>query len=356
MKKLLLLLLIIPLAFATSWQNVAAMALMVSVTLVAAVYMVGIGFGIKELKIIAKEEFFQVIATALMMVVLAGSAGILDGIARQSAFTDTTTITMANTSMHIISETRAEVVGIFSNIESYDKKVSSEASKGGQCSILGMGYSVSGCGGFAMMATPISMSGNLVGFAIAELSAMEQILKIATTYALNLILPLGILLRTFKITRGAGGFFIALAVSLYIVIPAGVIFASMLSATFEANTAYSDDYLSDYDATVASCNALDTVPEPFIIDLFEDIATAGLTTGGLAASSINELLNSDTNDGKAQGTYFSLRKEMRTHLDIVLVKATMMAVISLLMMAASLKALTSALGAEVDVSAISRFV
>ncbi len=324
MRRALMLLLMIPLAFA-AWQVVAGITIVFSAALIGVLFAIGFGFDINELKIAAKEEMFQLIALGVMMAVLVGSNGLLDSISTNEAFAAGSS-DLQTAAQSILSDTKTEVASTFQQIRDLDKASSIEGSKAGQCNILGMGYSVSGCGGFSMLATPLSMAGGLTGFALTEVSAMYRLIDISKTYAMAFILPLGILLRTFKITRGAGGFLIALAISLHIMLPAGVIFNQMLLVTFQNDASHlQDPYMSPGNPQIGECNALDT---------------------GVIG---------DSNEQTAIDSYMSLRQSIKGDLNAIMIHATMGPIIALLMFITSLRTLTSLMGAEVDVSGIARF-
>jgi hypothetical protein len=328
MKRMLLFLLLIPMAFA-AWQGIAALAMGISFTILAVVYMVGFGFGVSQLQLMAKEELFQLIALGVLIVALVGADSLLNSISTSPAFAQGYP-TMQEAAKGIIDETLVDIQVLFDNLAGYDKKISTEASKASQCNIMGMGYTVSGCGGYTILAAPLSMAGSITGFAIGELSAMKRLIDISETFALTLLLPVGILLRTLKITRGAGGLLIAFGVSLHIMLPAGIIFNEMLAATFMADPDASLDYQPSTTAvSIPGCNP-------------------GETTPFFGSATENEL--------NAIEAFHNMKEEIRRQLYTVLIRATLGPVISLLMLAASIRALTSIAGAEVDVSAISRFI
>jgi hypothetical protein len=327
MRAILILLLFMPLAFA-AWQSVAAMAIIASVGLLALIYMIGMGFGVNELQMVAKEELFQILAVVLLVAVLIGGDSLLNEISTNPAFTTSTSDTLQEAARESIDNTIADASLILDDVEAHDRSAAIEGSKASSCSILGMGYSVSGCGSYSMLAAPLSMAGGIAGFAIGELHTMKRLILISERFALPFLLPVGILLRTFKITRGAGGLLIAFAISLHIMLPMGVIFNDMLAATFLDPAGTEEDSLSDpYEGTPAgislSCNA-------------------GYTGSG--------------NEDNAIDGYNNMRGNIKKYLFTMLIRATLGPVLSLMIMAASLRALTSLGGAEVDVTALSRFV
>jgi hypothetical protein len=369
MKRMLLLLLILPLAFA-QWEATAGLAIMTSVTLLAVVYMIGMGFGVNELQMMAKEELFQVIAVMLMLVLLVGSDNILNVITTNVAFKGTST-NMQGAALEILTDMRNQVETVFNTLRDVDHQVALQASKGGSCNVLQVGYSMSGCGGFSMLPTPLSMAGNIAGFALGELSAMIRLVQICQNYSMQFLLPLGIVLRTFKLTRGAGGFLIALAISLYLLVPMGVIFNEMMALTFlKAGTAADTSaelkpLVKMYGETTASppveeCNELDApgimgnlMAGAGAVDCPASTTLADLGNIGAFVPGLGGL---DSNDAKATATYCMLRAYTRGYLYLMLIRATLGPVIALLMMSAGIRTLTSIAGAEVDVSAISRFV
>jgi hypothetical protein len=246
---------------------------------------------------------------------------------------------MQQTAGKMLDGTVAGMNSLFSQIADYDKSTTQQASRAGQCNIMNTGYGVSGCGGYSMLAAPLSMAGGIVGFSMGELTAMRKLIAITESFALPFLLPVGILLRTFRLTRGAGGFLIALGISMHIMLPAGVIFTGMLAETFKRDAAAWADYGKTAVTDVGECDPLDTSPGDGPFDC-KSLVSA----------------ESPKNDEAAAKAYCGMRTDIRHYLYVALIEATLGPVISLLMMMAGLRALTSIAGAEVDISAISRFV
>ncbi len=325
MKKILLvLLLLIPLAFA-SWQSVAAMAIIISMTLLAAVFAVGMGIENETLKALSKDEFYQLIVLALLMVILLGTDGILDAISQSSALTQGQP-TIQDAAIVSLDDTYQNLSKCLNTISGTDNSIAIEASKGCSCQLTGGGYSVSACGGFPMLSTPFSMSGSIVGYAIAEVASAKKIITLTKDFALVLFLPLGIILRTFRFSRGAGGFLIAFGISAYILMPAGIIFVDMLNEQFmsDEGAGYRDEYSNPGGIDVKKCDPCETA--------------------------------FGSNSDKAVDAYGNLRANLKKYLYIILLKATLGPAVALLLFAGGLKALSGLFGAEVDVSAITRFV
>lgn len=350
MKRILVFLLMLPLAFA-AWQELALAAITTSAILLASIYMVAIGFGVNELKIMAKEEFFQLIAAVILVVLLVGTDSVLNEISKSEIFLEPGTTTLQGTANAILSRWSVDMNAIFMNIRNNDLAASREGSKGSQCSIVGMGFSVSACGGYSMLATPFSMAGGIAGFAIGELSAIKKLIDISDKFALSLLLPFGIILRTLKFTRGAGGLIIALGISLHILLPGGIVFADMLGQTFIESDKTTEYRYENFHDIVFSCNPGDT--KPALIEFDNINIPSDVNT--ISKSRITGAPLTDNERNSIEG-YAALRGNLRKYLFVILIQATMGPVIALLLVASGIKAISSLAGSEVDVSAISRFV
>ncbi|MEW6723164.1 MAG: hypothetical protein AB1324_07910 [Candidatus Micrarchaeota archaeon] len=315
-------------AFAANWEATAAIALTISVGLLGVAYMVGLGFGVNELQIMAKEEFYQVIATGMLVVLLVSGNNLLDQLSASLGPLGGAS-TLQQGALNVIDSNLNDgtngVVTLYNRITEMDNQIALEGSKTLSCSIVGIGFTVSMCGGYPMLNTPMSMAGGILGFAIGELFTIQRLITISQTYALSLLLPFGIVLRTLKVTRGAGGFLIALGVSMHILLPMGIVFNKVLVDTFIASPS-SSGYNAGISTSIEECDP-------------GDVFGAG---GG--------------EDEKAAGILHNLREDLRKVMFSVLAKATFGPVLALLMMMAGLRALSSLAGAEVDVTGMARLV
>jgi voltage-gated potassium channel Kch len=322
-------LVLVSLSFA-AWQSYAVGAMMIAVALLGVIFMAGMGFDIRELQILAKDELHQILVLALLMLLLFGTDNFLNGISETSAFT-LEQPTLQDAAVASLDETMDSLSDLLTDrMASADRSIIEESSKVSSCYIVGGGYSVTSCGGYSMLSAPLSMGGSIVGYAIAEAAAIKKLILIAQQAAFTFILPLGIILRTFRFTRGAGGFLIAFAISLYILVPGGIVFVELLEEEF-------DYYLSDVSENPDV--------EGIYREPMEDISVSGCNPGDPWG---------DVGGGAAD-TYESMRTVLKQYLYVVLVKATLGPVLSLLLFVGGLRALTALFGAPVDVSAIARF-
>ncbi len=114
----------------------------------------------------------------------------------------------------------------------FNAKVGAVSSVSAFCNLMGTGLTVAGCSAYGVLRGPVGQLLNAQGLGLLELKAQQLLLSIASNYALSLILPLGLLLRCLHFTRKAGGTLIALALSIYIVLPISIVLAQSLADGF----------------------------------------------------------------------------------------------------------------------------
>ncbi len=321
-KALLAMFLLVSASFA-AWQTTAALAMVTSLILVAIVFMIGFGFGVDALTGMAKDEVYQLIVLAVMVAALYGTDSFINALSTNTELAQGAP-NLQTAALLSLNSTIDSLSTDYASVRAVDKSAGIASSQMLSCQLQSIGYTVSGCGGFSMLAGPFSLAGTIMGFALGELNAVHRLIELGLAYALTLLLPLGIVLRTFRFTRGAGGFLIAIAVSIHILLPAGIVFVDMLGESFLASSDASlyqpKDTLS---GVSASCEPGDT---------------------------------GDGNSDAAISVYNSLRAAIKSYMYIIFVKATLGPVVAVLMMSAGIRAISSLAGAEVDVSALARVV
>lgn len=341
------LLLMFSISFA-SWYTVAGLAMLTSLAIIGVIFILGMGFGIAELTMLSKEEFYQLMVLGVLMVFLVGSdttINQLSGITELSGDFGN----IQDASVDSLQKTRAVITDYFNGIVAAGNQMEMESGKSTYCSILGAGYSVSGCGGFGMLSPMFANAGSMTGFAIGELAAIEKLIQISNTYSLTLLLPFGIVLRTLKLTRGAGGLVLALAVSMHFMLPLGILFVDMLGENFLAYGDVADP--EDFSGEIAGIDA--DIDEPYDPELTIDL---GVLDDGRSYICDAANVFFGANEERAVDAYDVIRENMRVYMYMVLIKATLGPIIALLMFVTSLRFLTGLAGAEVDVTGLAKVV
>jgi len=320
MKKILALLMLFSIAFAQgNWVPVAGIAVMLSLMVLLVVFMIGYGFNIRELRFLAVEEMYQVIATILMIALLYSAALYFDEFSKYIGGEEG----LQNTSIQMINNNLANHSIIVSELKNFAIEVGQESSKSVFCSLQGPGYTIAPCGSFRTILPSVSMSLQAISLSSAELSSLKILSMFGRNYTFTLLLPIGILLRTFRFTRGAGGLLIGFAISLYILLPLGVLFMNILTSDFEAS-----------------------YPQ------FQNIQEQGLPS---ANNNCDPIDAGEHNLHEAENIFTALTSgNIKLYLYYFLIKGTLTTVICLAIVILGIKEISKLAGAEVDVTALAR--
>ncbi len=220
MKKLALVLLLVPLAFAAGgWQPLSLLAVMASLLALALIFMVGFALDSRELKALAKEELIQVMATGMLVAAFAATEAFLQDTSNNLGGG----MPVADAAKYDLAAVNQSLNTINSRFVGIADSLGKESSKSVFCSFSATSFSVSTCTGFAMLGGPLPLAFQATGTALAEIATLNALLTLGGTLIFTFFFPLGLFLRTFKLTRGAGGLLIGLAVTLYLVLPIGII-------------------------------------------------------------------------------------------------------------------------------------
>lgn len=322
------------------WVPVVFVALIISLVILALLYMIGYGFGLNDLKMLATEELYQMIMTGIMMGVVVGASTALDAFSR-AIISDSSTLQEAAISM-ISSPSGAATrngfldhhAAIFENIREFSAFLGNEASKSVFCSLQGLGYNINSCGSYGALRSSIALASQSVSIAITELNSLLTLLNFGQRYAFALLLPAGVLLRTFKFTRPAGGLFIALAVAIYFFVPLSVVVTGAVLDGYNpaATPRYSIAPLTGGGAEPGGSLACEPAGTDlsFSPDFLQNYRNAKII-----------FMN-------------NLKPRLDTYAYHSLVEGTLTTVIALLSLFGSLKFVSKLAGAETDISALMR--
>lgn len=207
------------------WSSFAIVGLLIAVSAVALIYMVGIAIASEPMKMLARDELVQIFATALFLglifsfVTSLNSPTILDALAGA--------VGEPGDDLHDraegITEDNLAILTDFS--EKMNKLilvVGEESSKSGYCSFEGAGFTIATCGSLNSVRGVLSNAYTSINLAIASMQSQLMLLKLSNGM-ISILLPLGIFLRSFKFTRGAGGALIAISFGFFVAFPTGII-------------------------------------------------------------------------------------------------------------------------------------
>lgn len=297
-----------------SWQGLALLAIIASLLALGLIYAVGYALDSNELKFLAREELVQLVFTGLLVASFAIVVSTL------CSFQDYTA-----DAINFIEVSKSNLITLNNEIGEVAKDIGEQGSKSVWCSFSATGYGVSTCSGYRMLGPPLSLGFQLTATAISELNAMQFLIKFSQDYVFTFLFPLGLFLRTFKYTRGAGNMLIAIAVALYIFLPLGFYF------THKTVYDWAQPGIPSMQGYVQQCDAFDlkgTSNERAILDTFSK-------------------MTENQPDG------WNLTKKL---LFYTLLDATMSTVISLAIMAISIRYIMAIGGAEIDTQSLARLI
>ncbi len=217
------------------WLPNALIAFAISVSLIAFIYMGGIGFSSTELKTYATDELTQLIFTAFAIAALFGMVAYIDS-TLLPAFTIASTPegeapfegTLQEYALQTTGQMKAQFESNLQTSLDISKTIGKEGSKSGYCSVLGLGYSIVSCSAINAIRSPVTNAATSLSLAVADFQAVFSLLTFGKDYAFAILLPIGIFLRTFNFTRKVGGVMIALAIGFYMVFPITVLFSEKI--------------------------------------------------------------------------------------------------------------------------------
>lgn len=339
------LLMLSPMLFAVSgtalgWQTIGVLAILTSGAILALAYAFGHGLHINELEFLAKEEMYQLIITAVLMGSLVGIGAALDEFSKDLGKSAGAVGSGSATSVQLLAikkvdDASASLYDTFKKVKSVSDDISQESSRSTFCSFFGVSANIAACGAYRMLVPPLSFGYQAISLSMMELGAVKTLLEIGKDYVFSIFLPIGLILRTFKFTRGAGGMLLAVGVAFYFVFPVATVFMHGIADAFVADdppAGYMDK--AQVHSEYASLGGVSGVE----CDIWE--TSSSIYSGSNAADAIN--------------TLDSMQTEFRSYLYFALIKSTFTSIISLLVMVTSIRWLASIAGADVDVSVLSK--
>lgn len=341
MKKFLILFLmfsLVSLSFA-AWQETVALAIFASLGLLAIIYMIAFGFGIEEMKMMARDELMQLVITAVLAIAIVGAAASTDTFT--SSIVEAQGVSGKNMQEYVLDDILSgrilkDLEENYNNVNGFAEKMMYESSKTEFCTFMSTGLFISACNSYSLVSPPLSVAMQAMAVSFVEMQSLYMLIDIGYKFAFTFFLPIGLFLRSLKITRGAGAFFIALGITFYFILPLVVIFMDDLDEYYqiEAEKSPSDDiiYPAAGPLTIKKCNS----------------ASTGTGWGGdISMENPNKVITAFNS---------SLFPNLDAYIYQVFVRVNITLFVAVFAMATSIRWLTSVLGAEVDVSAIARLM
>lgn len=218
-------------AFLGGWETTALTALAVSFSIIGFAFAVAIGFHYRELEEWAKTEMYEIFISGLVVVTLIAFVNILSGISTNLAGGDPFTIAHNALDMIILETTSIFLTLFLTNFMisamstlMFSFFIPILITPATPAVTIRFGSFVSPWAGLSAMVMGVDTVFNLVSAMLAALLVEQVLLDFFRFTMLKYFLPLGVLMRTFPLTRVAGATIIAIAIGAYIVYPLAVIY------------------------------------------------------------------------------------------------------------------------------------
>ncbi|MEW6329137.1 MAG: hypothetical protein AB1468_03400 [Candidatus Micrarchaeota archaeon] len=219
------------------WQTVALIVLLTMFTVMALIYAVGVGLNSNNLVNFARNEFYQLAATAFMLGMLISADWYLNTMLFP-AFCRTSFIegggaytyssfscaadwnALQNHAVAYARGLREQITGYVRTMIHFDIIAGAIASMTLMFDIKqALTFDIVPGAAFRPVIDMFGYALSILSIAMIQLRAQEMLLEFARDYMFAFFLPVGIALRAFPFTRMAGGAFIAISVGFYIVLP-----------------------------------------------------------------------------------------------------------------------------------------
>lgn len=281
MKKcLLLLVLLVSLSFAAAdWIPFSFLAAFIALTVLILLYMLSYLVSSSEMRMLAKSEMYQVVVTVFLIILFV----ILDSYSSQLFSTILTDLFGSSSSglnhvdyaLKIASDTSDYEWELLAKVtEKLGLPFGSMASSSATCSILGSSFTYPGCIGVQVASSSVTFATNLMVSALLANNSQIFLLKLASSFFFPVLLPIGLFLRCFQFTRGAGGLLISIAVAFYFALPGAIMLTKGISEKAVADAGIPNPDFPDIDyldesfgdellsfEVNADCNPLDMDPK-----------------------------------------------------------------------------------------------
>jgi hypothetical protein len=176
------------------------------------------------LRSILRDEMLQVLATGFIALTLVATQAMVDdflvkalGTATNQNYADIGSALDA--SMQRVTDLSNAAEGTLNDMSGASVVIGKEASRGIFCNFLGTGFTLVNCSPLNAFRGSLTSAGFATAVALADTYAQMFILSLARSFAFTFLIPLGLFLRCFKVSRQAGGALIAIGFGFYTVFP-----------------------------------------------------------------------------------------------------------------------------------------
>lgn len=223
------------------WQKPVLVSITTVVGLIALAYALGFALSNQTLKGKAAEELGAVAVSLFIIVAILFSKSQIEGTLfdlsckyyeGENCTSGGDLISLATNALDF-SESR--LTTSMGEIMRINDELSKQSTKSSYCNIYGVSITTSGCSSYNVGRGLTSQLITATAFGQMDNVAKKTLLQVACAAALSLALPLGIILRSFRFSRMAGTYLVALAIGFYFVFPFAIVFSDGLVSRYLAS-------------------------------------------------------------------------------------------------------------------------
>lgn len=207
------------------WQPVAMIAISVAFAIVSIAYMLGVFFSLDGLKKWAKAEFYQALASTVLVVFL---LLMMDIMLNQGVQTMIGGMNPYRKAYSYIDEVLASLHAIYRNVYLVNFPLEFLTTFSFYFNAAGLDFAP-----FELILSPLveqlHFQAHVVAIATITAASQKALIHLFYNTGFSLFIPAGVLLRIFPWTRGAGGLLIALGIGLAIVYPIMFTYVALMS-------------------------------------------------------------------------------------------------------------------------------
>ncbi len=207
------------------WQPIALLAVTTAFLVVALSYMLGVTFNLDGLRKWAKAEFYQALASAVLVVFL---LFLMDIMVNQGFQTMIGGMNPYKKAYAYLDGVMDSLYAIYINVYNVNFPIEFLSTFSFYFNAAGLDYAP-----FELVLSPIieqlHFQAHVVTIAAISTASQKALIHLFYNTGFSVFIPAGVLLRIFPWTRGAGGLLIALGIGLAVVYPVMFTYVALMS-------------------------------------------------------------------------------------------------------------------------------
>ena len=208
-----------------SWLSIFALVFIPGLAIYLVIYLISKIINSSQLYAEFKQNLNELIMSILLFIIIVSVVSFGDDLAHYRLGVNS----LINGSKIYVANETSNITSIIMSMDKFVKVASVQGSTSSYCTLGGaFGASLSGCGSYSVLTASLPNVLNALFITLAELKSLTVLLNFTNLYVITLLFPLGLFLRIFSFSRGAGGVILSIVITLYFVVPFTILIYSDL--------------------------------------------------------------------------------------------------------------------------------